>query len=240
MSIVKWEKQENVAVLTMTNGENRHNPSFSTAMKAAFDEMMADTDVHALVLASDDPKNWSLGVDVMWMMERFQAKDMEAVSQWLYEMNQVFRFLIMCPFPSIAAITGHAFGNGAMLAGACDFRFMRSDRGYMCLPEVDLNIQFAPSMIQWMKKAMPYHLFIDMKWSGRKVGAVELEKNNVLIKTCDGIESTIQEAIRFGKQFHKPRKTLQEMKKRTYKHITDAMETEDPKYLDPPVFMLTP
>jgi len=177
---------------------------------------------------------------VMWMMERFQAKDMEAVSQWLYEMNQVFRFLIMCPFPSIAAITGHAFGNGAMLAGACDFRFMRSDRGYMCLPEVDLNIQFAPSMIQWMKKAMPYHLFIDMKWSGRKVGAAELEKHNVLIKTCDGIESTIQEAIRFGKQFHKPRKTLLEMKKRTYKHITDAMENEDPRYLDPPVFMLTP
>jgi len=66
-----------------------------------------------------------------------------------------------------------------------------------------------------------------------------LEQNNVL-KACDGVENTLQEAIEFGKQFHKPRKTLKEMKKRTYKHITDAMENEDAQYLDPPVFMMTP
>ena len=92
-------------------------------------------------------------------------------------MNDVFRFAVMCPFPSIAAITGHAFGNGALLSLACDYRFMRSDRGYLCLPEIDLNIQFTPSMLQWVKKSIPYHLVSDMLLTGRKLAAGELEEN---------------------------------------------------------------
>jgi len=240
MSVIKWVKDENVAVLTMQNGENRHNPEFSGAMLKAFKEMVDDNDIHSMVITSSDPKNWCLGVDVQWMMERFQENNFKAISKWLYEQNEVFKFLLMSPFPSIAAITGHAFGNGAIMSCACDYRFMRSDRGYFCLPEVDLNIQFTPSMIEWMKKAMPYQLFTELKFSGRRIGAEELKKNNVIINACDGIENTVNEAVSFAKKFHKSRKTLTEMKKRTFKHITDKMINEDPKYLDPPVFMMTP
>jgi len=240
MSVVKWEKDETVAILTMDNGENRMNPTYSEAMLKAYEEMMADEEVKSIVITSSDPKNWSLGVDLEWMMGKMGEKDMESISKWLYQMNDVFRAVLMAPVPTIAAITGHAFGNGTMLAGACDYRFMRADRGYMCLPEVNINIQFTPSMIEWMKKAMPYHLFLDMKWSGRKVGAKELEQHNVVKKACENTEETLKEAIAFAKTFNKPKQTLAEMKKRTFKHITDKMDNEDSKYLDPPVFMFTP
>ena len=240
MALVKWEKDETVAVVTMINGENRQNPTFTAEMMAIFDEIIADEEVKSMVLTADDPKFWSLGVDLEWMMKKFGEKDIDAISKWLYDNGEVFKFCLMAPIPTIAAITGHAFGNGAMLAGACDYRFMRADRGYMNLPEVNINIQFTPSMIEWMKKAMPYDLFIDMKFSGRKVGAVELEERHVIKKACENSEETLKEAIAFAKTFNKPRKTLGEMKKRTYKHIIDKMENEDPKYLDPPVFMFTP
>lgn len=239
MSIVNWKKDENVAVLSLDNGENRHNPTFAAEMKKAFNEMLEDADVHAMVITSSDPKNFSLGVDLGWMLGKFNEKDYTAISGWLHDMNDVFRFAVMCPFPSIAAITGHAFGNGALLSLACDYRFMRGDRGFLCLPEIDLKIQFTPSMLQWVKKSIPYYLAKDMIFSGRKVGAAELEKNHVINKACGSMEETLSEAIAFAKTFHKPRKAMEEMKKRFYKHIVDAIENEDDAYINPPIFMTT-
>lgn len=249
MAIVEWKKDETVAIMIMNNGENRHNPEWAEAMLATYEEILADKEIKAIVLTSSDPKNFSLGVDLGWMMKAQQAQDFPGISKWLYRNSEVFKAMLMSPVPTIAAITGHAFGNGAMLAGACDFRFMRADRGYFCFPEVDLGIQFAPSMIEWMKRIMPYHLFIRMKWTGEKMSATELEKYNVIIKACPDAESTLKEAIAFGKTFNKSRNTLAEMKRRTYKHIIDKMENEDPQYYDykpeqvkegkPPIFMFT-
>jgi enoyl-CoA hydratase/carnithine racemase len=137
-----------------------------------------------------------------------------------------------------------------MLAGCCDFRFMRADRGYMCLPEIDTGIQIAPSMLEWMSTIIPDHLFKRMLLSGDRIGAVELEKNNVIIKACESAEKTLEEAIAFAKTFQKSRKNMREMKIRAYKHIIDKMEKEDPEYFDYkpervkqgqlPIFMATP
>jgi enoyl-CoA hydratase/carnithine racemase len=239
MDIVNWTKDETVAIVTMNNGENRHSPVWTKRMLEVFDEITADLDIKALVLTSSDDKFWNLGIDTDWLTGNLERDDIQAVSSWFYDNQQVFRFLLMCPFPSIAAITGHAFGNGIMLAGACDFRFMRSDRGFLCLPEIDLGIQLTPSMIEWMKRIIPYHLFIKMKWSGDRIPAAELEKHNVIMKACENGVETVKAAVAYGKTFNKSRTTLAEMKRRTYKHIIDKMENEDPAYIGPPFFMMT-
>lgn len=250
MAIVEWEKDGTVAIMTMNNGENRHNPEWAEAMLATYAEIMADSEIKALVLTSSDPKNFCLGVDTNWLMKAMSANDFPGMSKWLYRNGEVFATMLMSPVPTIAAITGHAFGNGTMLAGACDFRFMRADRGFMCFPEIDLGIQLSPSMIEWMKRIMPYHLFIRMLWSGEKVGAIELEKHNVILKACENAEKTVEEAVTFARTFNKSRTTLAEAKNRTYKHILDKMANEDPAYYDykpeavkegrAPVFMFTP
>ncbi|MBO8158619.1 enoyl-CoA hydratase/isomerase family protein [Thermosyntropha sp.] len=250
MAIVEWQKDGTVAIMTMNNGENRHNPEWCEAMLSTYEEIIADNEIKAIVLTSSDPKNFCLGVDVEWVFKKQQEGDFEAISKWLYRNNEVFYSMLMAPVPTIAAITGHAFGNGAMLAGACDFRFMRADRGFFCFPEVDLGIQFTPSMIEWMKRIMPYHLFVKMKFSGARMTAAELEKHNVIIKACENAEKTLEEAVAFARTFNKSRTTLLEMKRRTYKHIIDKMINEDPEYIDykpeavqegkSPVFMFTP
>jgi hypothetical protein len=42
--------------------------------------------------------------------------------------------------PTVAAVTGYAFGGGATLGMAYDWRVMRADRGYYCFPEVDIGV----------------------------------------------------------------------------------------------------
>jgi|LSQX01.1.fsa_nt_gb enoyl-CoA hydratase/carnithine racemase len=250
MAIVEWKKDGTVAIMTMNNGENRHNPEWAEAMLAVYDEIIADQEIKALVLTSSDPKYFCLGVDIDWMMKALQAEDFFAISKWLYRNGDVFAAMIMAPFPTIAAINGHAFGNGLMLAGACDFRFMRADKGFLCFPEIDLGIQLAPSMLEWMKRIMPYHLFQRMLLTGDKVGAVELEKYNVIMKACEDAEKTLEEAVAFARTFNKSRTAMAEMKKRTYKHVIDKIANEDPDYFDykpeavkegrAPIFMFTP
>lgn len=79
--------------------------------------------------------------------------------------------------------------------------------------------------------------------------AAELEKHGVIVKACDNAEKTVEEAVAYGKTFNKSRLTLGEMKRRTYKHILDKMENEDPAYYEyrhadkegkPPIFMFSP
>lgn len=230
MAMVEWKKDETVAIMIMNNGENMHNPTWVAEMLRVYKEIEDDQDIKALVLTSSDPKNFSLGVDLKWFFEQAQAADYDAISKWLFANGEVFKTMMMAPFPTIAAITGHAFGNGAMLAGSCDYRFMRGDRGFICLPEINLGIQFAPSMLAWMRSIIPEHLFRKMIFSGEKIGAAELEANHVIIKACEDAEKTVEEAVAYAKTFQKSRNAMREMKNRVYKEIIDKMENEDPEY----------
>jgi enoyl-CoA hydratase/carnithine racemase len=54
--------------------------------------------------------------------------------------------LLRSPCYTVAAVNGHAFAAGAMVALACDERVMRADRGWFCLPEVTLGLPFTPGM----------------------------------------------------------------------------------------------
>jgi enoyl-CoA hydratase/carnithine racemase len=250
MAIVDWEKDGTVAIMSMNNGENRHDPEWTEIMLKTYAEIMADPEIKSIVLTSSDPKYFCLGINTDWMNKALADGDYPAISTWFHRNNELFKALLMSPVPTIAAITGHAFGNGAMLAGSCDFRFMRADKGFFCLPEVDLGIQPAPSMFEYLKRIMPYPFFLNMILSGEKIGAAELERNNVIIKACENSEKTLEEAIAFAKKFNKSRTTVAELKRRFYKHIEDKMINEDPIYFDyiperlqegqAPVFMFTP
>lgn len=47
----------------------------------------------------------------------------------------------------MAAVNGHGFAGGCMFAFACDYRVMREDRGFLCLPEVDLGFDLMEGMV---------------------------------------------------------------------------------------------
>ncbi len=237
MSIVDLSYDETVAIITMNNEQNRQNLPFANAMCEAFDAALAKEDTSAIVLTSAGEKFFSAGVDLDWLMERFNAQATDDMKGFMYGMNDVFKRCLLSPVPVIAAINGHAFGNGAMLACSCDFRFMKSDRGYFCFPEVDINIPFMPGMIAFVKKAIPYYKFNEWKLTGKRVAAQELEEHHVIEKACADTEELLAEAIAFAKTFQKARGIFGEHKKRLHKEIVEIMDKEDSVFIEAMIFM---
>lgn len=227
MSIMMWEKDETVAILTMTNGENRQNLVFSDTLNKMLDEIIADKTVTALIITSNDEKNFSQGIDVEWILDKLQKKEYKPVNDFILGMDRVFKKLLLYPVPVIAAINGHAYGNGSIMSCACDFRFMRSDKGFFCFPEVNLGIPFRPGMNAFIKKAIPLYKLSEMQLTGNRYTAQELEAHHVILKACEDQADLMIKALAFAKTFKKKRGIFGELKKRLYKDIIEILDTRD-------------
>lgn len=226
MSIMNWVKDETVAILTLTNGENRQNLVFSKTLNTMLDEIIADKTVTALIITSNDAKNFSQGIDVEWIMGQMQKNEHQPVVDFINEMDVVFKKLLLYPVPVIAAINGHAYGNGSILSCACDFRFMRSDKGFFCFPEVNIGIPFRWGMNAFVKKAIPLHILSQMQFTGNRFAAPELEKYNIIVKACTNQEELMASTIAFAKTFQKKRGIFGEMKKRLYADIIKVLDSD--------------
>jgi len=232
MTIIEWGKNESVAIINMCNGANKHTLEFVAQMNRCLDEILEDKEIFSIVLTSNDEKNFSQGIDTEWLGQKMNDQDFDSIKSFLHGMNTIFKRLLLMPVPVIAAINGHAFGNGAILSCACDFRFMKKDKGFFCFPEVDISIPFFPGMIKFVRKAMPEYKFNEMLLSGKRVGAQELYDSHIIIKACENKEELSKDALKFAKTFMKKRGIFGELKKRMHKDIIRVMETEDIEHFD--------
>ncbi len=232
MPVMEWGKDGSVAIIQMCNTANRQNLVFVEEMNHCLDEIEADKDIYALVLTSTDEKNFCQGIDIDWLTGKMNENDLDSIKSFLHGINGIFKRLLLMPFPVIAAINGHAFGNGAMLACTCDFRLMKKDKGFFCFPEVDISIPFLPGMIAFVRKAIPEYKFNEMILSGKRVGAEELYESRVIVKASADAEELLRDALDFARTFTKKRGIFGELKKRMHKGIIKVMETEDVEQIE--------
>jgi enoyl-CoA hydratase/carnithine racemase len=81
--------------------------------------------------------------------------------------------MLALPMPTVAAVTGHAFGGGATLGMAHDWRVMRADRGYHCFPEVDIGLSFTPGMTALIQAKLTPATALTAMTTGRRYGGTE-------------------------------------------------------------------
>jgi enoyl-CoA hydratase/carnithine racemase len=229
MSPIEYRLDEQVAVVTMKSGENRFNTKFLEAFEGLLDDIEYRTDATSLLVESAHEKIWSNGLDLEWLQSE-SARDPEAAYRISDRLMRFLRRLLTYPLITIAAINGHAFAGGAIMACAFDFRFMRTDRGYFCFPGVDLGITILPGMDAILKKALPTPMVLEAQLTGKRYTALELEARQVVVKACP-VNDLMREALAFAKTQNKTREILKTMKGVTFKNILRIMETDDPAYL---------
>jgi enoyl-CoA hydratase/carnithine racemase len=141
--------------------------------------LLLHTSNKALIITGVDHDNMKIckffgnGLDLEWMMQASNnqnnnnngstataaaaavsaaTKDDNPTSQMIEKYNsQVLAKILTLPFRTIAAINGHCIGAGLFLALACDYRYMRTNRGYVQWPEARLGMRLTKGFAELSK-----------------------------------------------------------------------------------------
>lgn len=167
-----------VFVLTFGDDENRFHPDLLAAIDAALDEVETAQGPKAVVTTGAG-KFYSNGLDLDFMTSHPDASESN-----LRDVHALFARMLAFPAPIVAAVGGHAFAAGAMLALAHDLIVMRGDRGYFCLPEVDLAIPFTTGMNALIRSRLPIATAHEAMTTGRRYGGEDALAAGIVAATA--------------------------------------------------------
>lgn len=168
---------DKIAVLDLGDGENRFSPAFLDELNTHLDTVIADG-AHALITTAS-AKFYSNGLDLDWLSANGDRADW-----YVDQVHQLFARVLTLGLPTVAAMPGHAFGAGAMLAIAHDYRIMRADRGYFCFPEVDIRIPFTPGMAALIQAKLTPQTAVASMTTGRRWGGVDAAAAGIVDTTA--------------------------------------------------------
>ena len=158
--------EEKIAVLDFGADENRFSPDFLDEIDARLDEIVRAGAQGLVTTASG--KFYTNGLDLDWL-----AANGEQAGWYVGRVQGMLARMLTLPVPTAAAVVGHAFGAGAMLALAHDFRVMRADRGFFCFPEADIRIPFTPGMAALIQAKLTPQAAVASMTTGRRFGGDE-------------------------------------------------------------------
>jgi enoyl-CoA hydratase/carnithine racemase len=201
-----------VLVLSMEDGENRFTPDSLSVWEDAFAQVDKDDTIGALVTTGAG-KFYSNGLDI----DHLSGDDGRA---YVDRVCALMARLLVLPVCTVAAVNGHAFGAGAMTVLAHDLRVMRSDRGYFCLPEVDMGLPFTPFMSTLVRtKLGPLAAQEAMTTGLRYGGQLALERG--IVHAVAGEDAVVTEALALaGQHGGKQRAALGTIKDDVYAAVT--------------------
>lgn len=206
---------EDVAVLTLGDDENRFSPDRLDAINAHLDEV--EKSAKGLVTVGSG-KFYSNGLDLDWLLANSEHLDW-----YVGRIHELFSRVLTFSLPTVAAVNGHAFGGGAMLATAHDYRVMRDDRGYFCFPEVDINIPFTPGMAALIQAKTTPQTAITAMSTGRRYPGVEAKDAGLVDDTAAEAEIITVALERLRPILGKDRATLGAIKATMFKSVTEAL-----------------
>jgi enoyl-CoA hydratase/carnithine racemase len=147
----------------------------------------------------------------------------EAAIPFVGRVHELLARVLEIGVPTVAAIQGHAFAAGAMLALAHDQRTMRAERGYFCLPEVDIGIPFTPGMSTLIAARLPVRAAHEAMTTGRRYGGEDATAAGIVDQAVAAGEVLPRAIARASALAGKDPATLRTIKQRLYESALTAL-----------------
>ena len=218
---MKLIREDDVFVLQMDDGDNRMHPDFLSQMNAALDEVEKSEGAAALVTTGEG-KFYSNGLDIANLVKL----PGDGMRQFFVGLDRLFARMLVFPTATVAAINGHAFAAGGMFALAHDFRVMRADRGFFCLPEIDMVMK-APleqGMYAVLEAKLPPAFLHEALVTGRRYGGVDAAARGFANEAVDEAEVLPRARAIAGELAGKDRETLTALKRGLYQRALEVLE----------------
>lgn len=203
--------------LDLGGDENRFSPAWLDGAEDLLGQVAASTEPVALVTMGSD-KFYSNGLDLEWVM----ANPADFLT-YAGRVQAMLATILTLPVPTIAAVNGHAFGAGAMLALAHDFRVMRADRGFFCLPEADIRIPFTDGMSALIQAKLTPQAAVASMTTGHRFGGEEAAAYGIVDAVAPLESLADAAAARVRGLAGKDRTTLGTIKSRMYAGVVAAL-----------------
>ena len=181
--LARLEIIDGIAVLNLGDDENRFSLDWLATVNG-FLQRIESGEAKALVSTASG-KFYSNGLDLDWLAAHGDQHDW-----YVDQVHQLFARVLLAPVPTVAAVNGHAFGAGSMLATDHDFRVMRVDRGYFCFPEVDIHIPFTPGMAALIQAKLTPAAAVEAMTTGRRYGGADAAAIGLVTTTASEGEVT--------------------------------------------------
>lgn len=215
------ERDGDVFVLDIGADENRFHPDWVAQVSDAIDEVVAAPAPRALVTSATG-KFFSNGLDLDWL-----GQNQDQVQDYIGKVQDLFAKVLAAPVATVAAIQGHCFAAGAMLALAHDWRVMRADRGYFCLPEADINIPFTPGMTKLIQAKLTPATATNAMVTARRYGGEDALAAGI-VDAAVAEDALRSEAVALAAaQAGKNGDTLATIKSRMYDDALEALADRD-------------
>lgn len=211
--MIEIERDGEVWILRMCEGENRLNADSVAAINKALDQA-GPADGPSALVTTGQGKFYSNGLDLGWL-----AATGRDGSGFLAGVHRLLGRVLGFPTITVAAVNGHAFAAGAMLATSHDFVIMREDRGYWCLPEADLGLPLTPEMFAVIGAKLPRRTAHEAIVTGRRYGARDAQAAGIVHRSASE-DRVLAEAVGLARELAaKDRRALAEHKRLLYGEV---------------------
>jgi len=173
------DRHDDVFVLDLGDTENRFSPDWLASVEAALDEVAGADGPRALVTAATG-KFFSNGLDLDWLFGHADQHE-----DYVVRVHELLARVLALPVLTVAALQGHTFAAGAMLSLAHDFRVMRADRGFWCLPEADIGIPFTRGMSALIQARLTPQTAHEAMTTARRYGGEDARAAAVVDRAVD-------------------------------------------------------
>jgi enoyl-CoA hydratase len=169
MSHVHLIRHGSVAELRLDNPAklNAFTAGMLDQLGAHLTELDHDPGIRCVILTAEGERAFCTGADINAWGDLGPA---EFARRWVRDGHRIFDRLARLSKPTIAALSGHAFGGGLEIAAACDIRVM-VPAGTLALPEAGVGIVPGWSGTQRLARLIPESVLKEMALFGRRIKA---------------------------------------------------------------------